>query len=355
MICGLPRALRPVGDSKDFSCCSRARTTEWRCRPDHPLPIRIMRNCTSSLHRSPPSTQPEARSDAARSARKDLQRRALRIVELDISFVRNRAFARMKPEAATFPKEPLLVDEEGAPFRRTRLSPLFRTPLLRPEGERTLFRRMNFCRYRALRLRSQLNPHRPAKRLVEEIETLLRNAELCRSQLVESNLRLVAAIARGFRTSVLDVEELVSEGNVVLLNAVDKFDFSRGFRFSTYATHAVRRHLYRRILRDQKRTRREQGVDSDLLNETAAARAGVDDRPGVQIPFEDLRDWIGQLDPRHRAIVMARYGLDGERPQTLKELTGSIGLSKERIRQLQLHALDELHRSMPASVRCLAD
>lgn len=248
-----------------------------------------------------------------------------------------------------------MVDEEEALLRRTHLSPLFRAPLLRPDGERQLFRRMNFCRYRALRLRRQLNPRRPAKRLIEEIETLLRNADLCRSQLIESNLRLVAAIARGFRTSVLDVEELVSEGNVVLLNAVDKFDFSRGFRFSTYATHAVRRHLYRRILRDQKQSSREQGIDSDLLNETAAARTGVDDRPGVQIPFEDLRDWIGQLDPRHRAIVMARYGLDGARPQTLRELTRSIGLSKERIRQLQLDALDALYRSIPASVRCLAD
>lgn len=279
----------------------------------------------------------------------------MRILELDISFVPNRAFARMKPEAAAFPQGPLLVDEEEAPLRRTHLSPLFRAPLLRPDGERTLFRRMNFCRYRALRLRRQLNPRRPAKRLIEEIETLLRNAELCRSQLVESNLRLVAAIARGFRTSALDVEELVSEGNVVLLNAVDKFDFSRGFRFSTYATHAVRRHLYRHLLRDQKRTRREQGVDSELLNEIAAAPGDVDEKPVVQIASEAFRDWIGQLDPRHRAIVLARYGLDGARPQTLRELTGSIGLSKERIRQLQLDALDELYRSIPTSVRCLAD
>lgn len=230
--------------------------------PDLQLPLYIMWNCTSSLvHWSSARAHLQALPSDCRSARKELQRRALRILELGISFVRNRAFAKMKPEAAAFPKESLLVEEDEDPFRRTPLSPLFRSPLLRPEGERTLFRKMNFCKYRALRLRSQLNPRRPAKRLVDQIETLLRTAERCRSQLVESNLRLVGAIARGFRNSNLDVEELVSEGNVVLLNAVEKFDFSRGFRFSTYATHAIRRHLYRRILRDQRRIQQEHGVE----------------------------------------------------------------------------------------------
>lgn len=72
---------------------------------------------------------------------------------------------------------------------------------------------------------------------------MLEQSEQIRGQLVRSNLRLVASIARKFSTSVQDVEEFSSDGSMILLGAIDRFDYSRRFRFSTYATHSIQRHF----------------------------------------------------------------------------------------------------------------
>ena len=98
-------------------------------------------------------------------------------------------------------------------------------PLLTFAQEQILFRAMNLLRFRANCLRSRLNPDDATAELVRQIRCMLDLSEQIRSQLVRSNLRLVASIARKFSTSVHDVEEYSSDGSMILLGAIDRFDY----------------------------------------------------------------------------------------------------------------------------------
>ncbi len=162
-----------------------------------------------------------------------LRSRAQSLLMQEISFIDHPTFRRTALEDLSTCEFPIHTEEATSPDDRrlpTHLTPLFRKPLLTRPGEFHLFRLMNYCRYRANTLRSQLDPQKPKLRLVEEIEALQARAEDSRRTITESNLRLVALIARNLVTRTLDYEELLSQGNLILLAAVDKFDDSRGFR-----------------------------------------------------------------------------------------------------------------------------
>lgn len=215
-------------------------------------------------------------------------------------------------------------------------------PLLTPAGERHLFRQLNFFKYQAKVLSARFNPRRPSQPLLRQIQRLLSLSAEARQQIVQSNLRLVAAIARKIAASHADFEELVSEGNLILIHAVDKFDYSRGFRFSTYATHAVQRHFYRWQHRQQRRKQRELPAAQEAL---ATVSAPAVDDPGWNPDLAKVfLGYFGErLDGRERAILEERFGLNGhESAGTLKEVAESVGLSKERVRQLQLRAVEKL-------------
>ena len=215
--------------------------------------------------------------------------------------------------------------------------------LLTPQGEQYLFRRMNYYRYRANCVRASISSKRPSMKKVHEFKRLVASAEEARSQIVEANLRLVCAIAHKMSNSSQDFDEYVSEGNLILVNAVDKFDFSRGFRFSTYATHAVQRHLYRVMQRRQRRRSREFASPDEILRDQVPTRdqdAPLDERIAQQLidRFDDC------LDQRERTIIEERFGLNGRgsSAETLKAVADKVGLSKERVRQLQIRAIEKL-------------
>lgn len=217
--------------------------------------------------------------------------------------------------------------------------------LLTKEGEEYLFRRMNFFAYRANMLRSRLNPARPRRAIVEETEYCIQQAQEARSQLVQANVRLVASLANKFSNARVDFDELVSEGNLILLNAIDKFDVDRGFRFSTYATHAIQRHYYRVIQRKQRR----RGIEVSAPSEVLADSLPVYDQDGDMIDDAAAGELIRRLgeclDEREQLIIRDRFALEGtgnRKAKTLKTLAIEMGLSKERVRQLQYRALDKL-------------
>lgn len=226
------------------------------------------------------------------------------------------------------------------------LSALQQSRLLTFEGEQFLFKQLNFLRFRASAIQASLHPKRPSTKKLKELHRLLREAEDAREELAKANLRLVASIAGKLSISRDEFDEFVAEGNAIMLYAIDKFDYSRGYRFSTYVTHAVQRHLYRVIDRRRKRAQREYARDSEMM----AAEPMVENDPFE--PTEDevkvaaaavISKFDETLDGREQIIIRGRFGLDesGE-CQTFRALGDQLGLSKERVRQLLQKGLDKL-------------
>lgn len=225
----------------------------------------------------------------------------------------------------------------GKPFHRA-------DGLLTPAGESELFRLLNYVKFRANSLRSRLNPERPDREIVEAAERLLDAAELVREVILKANLRLVGSIARRYARNETEFDEFNAEGGVTLLGAIEKFDYARGFRFSTYATHAVQRQMYRLMARRDRRRTRETVVSPEALSGVGVEHCfpNIDGEP-AQVLRRLMRIWGECLTPREQGIIRERFGLNRERcGRTLLEISRELGLSKERVRQIQLQALRKL-------------
>jgi len=217
--------------------------------------------------------------------------------------------------------------------------------LLSGQGEQHEFRRMNYFKFAANRLRSAINPRRPSKRNLSKIQQLMDEAASVRDHIVRANLRLVVANAGKYCSAGYSFEDLFSDGVLSLLEAVEKFDYSRGFRFSTYATHCIRRSFYRRIERQQKERRRFHPTAPDILH-SAPDREASDDEQSTndQVLISRLLHRFNDcLSERERLIVEGRFGL-GKRssPLTLLELSKELGICKERVRQVEHRAIEKL-------------
>lgn len=247
----------------------------------------------------------------------------------------------------------LYVVEEQAPasldasrVEASLLNPLQESHLLTFDGEQLLFKQLNFLRFRANAIQAGLNPKRPSTKKLKEVHRLVCEAEEVREELAKANLRLVVSVAGKVSISRDEFDEFVAEGNGILLYAIDKFDYSRGYRFSTYLTHAVQRHLYRLIDRRRKRAQREHACEAELMAqepmiETDPSEAIEDE---IKVAAAAVISKIDDtLDERERVIVRGRFGLDdSEGGKTFRELGEQLGLSKERVRQLLQRSLEKL-------------
>lgn len=223
------------------------------------------------------------------------------------------------------------------------LACLYETRLLTRDEEQFYFRRMNWLRFRAATTRGRLDRRRATLRQMEQVEGLLAEAETVKAILITSNLRLVVSIAKKFVDASWAFDELVSEGNVALMRAVEKFNFALGNRFSTYATYAIQRHFYR--LSHRGRQQRKRFVaDDEALRSRAAGEPDTRYRSSEQI--DTLKSlfagFLSELEPRERRIVVARFGFDGKAPRTFRELGSQMGVCKERIRQIQSRAMEKI-------------
>ncbi len=231
---------------------------------------------------------------------------------------------------------------EGLP---SYLASLYDVPLLSPEQERSLFRQMNYFKYRAHQLRAGLDPARCDAALLDEIERLQAEALAIKNRIIGANLRLVVSIAKKYAGPTNNLFELISDGNMSLIRAVEKFDVARGFKFSTYATWAIAKNFSRTIPEERYRRNRYVTGHAEMFEAVADDRGDAYRQESDHRHSQDVvREMLGQLTDRERRILISRYGIGGADRQTLEQLGRELRITKERVRQIEARARDKLRR-----------
>jgi RNA polymerase primary sigma factor/RNA polymerase sigma factor len=277
--------------------------------------------------------------------------RAARIMEMPLDCIPNARFARKGADNAILGPMPELDTPAKKARRPAGLPPylasLYEMPLLNREQEAHLFRKYNYLKFKAAKLRSQLDPAQPKSSLMDEIEELQQQSVALKNEIARANLRLVVSIAKRHVTPDQNFFELVSDGNMSLLRAIEKFDFARGNKFSTYASWAIMKNFARTIPGEFKHRDRFRTSQDELFAATQEHRGNPLVEEGQQNQREaQIERILRRLDEREQKIITSRFGLDhAQEPQTLKEVGASLGVTKERIRQIEARALSKLRQA----------
>jgi len=232
------------------------------------------------------------------------------------------------------------------------LAPLYEVPLLNKEQEQHLFRQMNFLKHRAALLRKDLDPAHARIQDLQQIEELQQQATAVKDRLINCNMRLVVSIAKRHAGQAENFFELLSDGNMSLIRAVEKFDFSRGNKFSTYASWAIMKNYARSIPDDKKHRERYVTGHEEMFEATADSRSNEHEQLSSQEQAASrVNRLLESLDERERQIIRMRAGLDNySEGMTLEEIGQQLGITKERVRQLNVRIMNKL-RSMARDER----
>ena len=247
------------------------------------------------------------------------------------------------PSVAASPAKPPKGGAEALP---PYLRALYDVPLLDLPAERALFAQFNYLKYKADRLRRQIDLNHVRTGDLKQIESLLLQANMVKNRIIRANLRLVVSIAKKHvHQAAQDLFELISDGNVSLMRAVEKFDFSRGNRFSTYASWAIMRNFARSVPRERYMMDRFATGQADALDVAASLRAYDPNESNLPELRESIDVFLSRLTPLERTVLVNHFGLDEDgQTKTLDQLGRRLGVSKERVRQIELRALHKLRR-----------
>lgn len=233
------------------------------------------------------------------------------------------------------------------------LQDLYRQPLFSPEQERTMFRRYNYLKFKAEKLRKRLEPLEATDAHIEDLERMLARSDEVKNEILRANLRLVVSIARRHVGRSACFFEIVSDGNLALMRAVEKFDYTRGFKFSTYASWAIMRNYARTIPEQLYETGKLVTSSDELLAQAPAPDTDHD------LELEGARHLVAKglalLSDRERDVVERHYGLGkAKSPMTLDQIGQVFGVTKERVRQIERKALAKLRDGLQSAEEELA-
>ena len=319
----------------------------------------------SPLARTRRKAAPAAKQPATGLSRRD-QADLKRLFEEKYEYIDNDLFheGRAEAERLIFDEAPEIPTPDTSwyhpvmdNYTAVRQSKNVGSVLLTAKQERALFLKYNYCRFRVCELRDELKrQHELDPEQTREMLDWFAKAESLREQIANTNLALVLAMAKRTRMSEVDFADLISEGNMALLRAVDKFDAARGFKFSTYACRAILKAFSRQGVKLSKyRSMFPTDFDPALekSNHAETKRAEHEDDC-----VTELKDIIAankaDLSDIEREVIVHRFAIGKaapaprEDPQalTLEQVGRIIGVTKERVRQIQNKALQKLRVSL---------
>jgi RNA polymerase primary sigma factor len=230
------------------------------------------------------------------------------------------------------------------------LRELYRFPLLNAGRERALFLKFNFHKWQFASARRKLEPQFARSRDLAALEGFLHDAVAVKNQIIQANLRLVVSVARKHVRSGLSLLELLSEGNITLMRAVESFDIHKGNRFSTYATLALMKGFARSVplmIGGKKSVAGGEALEKvpDYRLDRAAQRC---------VDRDHLQHLLSTLSDRERRVLLAHYGLERgqDPPISYDQLSSRMGVSKQHLRQIEQGALSKL-RLLESGVKSL--
>ena len=276
--------------------------------------------------------------------------RAKELVRTPVDYIYNPEFDDPAKEDTILAEMPGRTDFESkragkAPPKDVppQMTHLYEWPLLNKEQEQHVFRKMNFLKHKLQKFQETLDPTRARVQDLVQIEEWKDAIKECRDLLINCNQRLVYNNAKKHLGIGENIDDLVSDGNLSLMRAVEKFNYGLGNKFSTYATWAIIKNFARSIPDAKTHKQRYMTGHDELFEAKADVRT---DEQEVLAAADAARARVNRLlehlDARTREVIRMRTGLDGTEEMTLEQIGQHFGITKERVRQINVRGMKQL-------------